>query len=47
MATVTDVQLFDTARGEVVPFDPALQQSIESLSTLAAAALESYERVHK
>ena len=28
---------------DVIPFDPTLQKSIESLAKLAAAALESYE----
>lgn len=31
----------DAASGQVVPFDPALQQSVESLALLAGAALES------
>jgi CheY-like chemotaxis protein len=30
--------------GKVVPFDPALQQSIESLSLLAAAALDRFQK---
>jgi len=34
----------DPREHSVMPFDPALQQSIESLSLLAAAALESYYR---
>jgi CHASE3 domain sensor protein len=34
----------DSQRREVVPFDPNLQQSIESFSSLAAAALEAYIR---
>jgi GAF domain-containing protein len=33
----------DSAKKMVVPFDPSLQTSIESLARLAAAALESYE----
>ena len=33
----------DSAKKTVVPFDPSLQTSIESLARLAAAALESYE----
>ena len=33
----------DSRTKEVIPFDPSLQQSIESLSLLAAAAVESYE----
>jgi DNA-binding response OmpR family regulator len=31
--------------GKVVPFDPILQQSVESLSLLAAAAVENYQRL--
>lgn len=34
----------DPRNGQVVPFDPGLQTMIESLSTLATVALESYER---
>lgn len=33
----------DAGKKKVVPFDPSLQTSIESLARLAAAALESYE----
>ena len=33
----------DAATKAVIPFDPTLQKSIESLAKLAAAALESYE----
>ncbi len=33
------------AEGKVVPFDPILQQSVESLSLLAAAAVENYQRL--
>ncbi|MEW6304514.1 MAG: response regulator [Verrucomicrobiota bacterium] len=36
----------DPKTGQIIPFDPILQQSVESLSLLAAAALESYHRVH-
>lgn len=31
--------------GKVIPFDPILQQSVESLSLLAAAAVENYQRL--
>jgi GAF domain-containing protein len=34
----------DPASGQVVPFDPGLVPVVESLSTLAAAALEVYAR---
>jgi hypothetical protein len=34
----------DPATGEVIPFDPGFQPVVESLSTLAAAALEVYMR---
>lgn len=39
------INAMDPDDGEVIPFDPILQQSVESLSLLAAAALENYERL--
>ncbi len=38
------INAVDRSTGAVVPFDPALQPIIESLSLLAAAALEAYLR---
>jgi len=35
----------DSASNDVIPFDPTLQKSIESLAKLAAAALEAHEGV--
>jgi CheY-like chemotaxis protein len=35
----------DAETGKVIPFDPILQQSVESLSLLAAAAVENYQRL--
>lgn len=37
----------ESATGKVIPFDPVIQQSVESLSLLAAAALESYRRTQR
>ncbi len=34
----------DRATGQVVPFEPGMAQTIESLSALAAVALEAYQR---
>lgn len=31
--------------GKIIPFDPILQQSVESLSLLAAAAVENYQKL--
>ena len=38
------INAMDKATGQVIPFDPILQQSVESLSLLAAAALERYQK---